>query len=148
MKIDRVKQEMLKTVVVLSVEDDEEIQRQLSLFLKEKVGALYSAFDGQKGLELYLKHKPNIIITDIRMPFMDGLEMAKIIREIDPNIPIIITTAFNKKEYVTKANDIGINEYIEKPINPYLLLNTIIKCLKLQLTRKIFDGRVEDRRHL
>lgn len=139
---------MLKTTAVLSVEDDEEIQQQLSLFLKTKVGALYTAPDGQKGFELYLKYKPNIIITDIRMPFMDGLEMAKIIREIDPTVPIIVTTAFNKKEYLIKSDELGINEYIEKPINPYLLLNAIIKCLKLQFSEKVFGGHIEDHRHL
>lgn len=148
MKIDKVKRELLKTAVILSVEDDEEIQQQLSLFLKTKVGALYTALDGQKGFELYLQYKPNIIITDIRMPSMDGLEMAKIIREIDPNVPIIITTAFSEKEYIKTSDDLGINEYVEKPINPYLLLNIIIKCLKPQFTRDAFDGRTEDHRRL
>jgi YesN/AraC family two-component response regulator len=148
MKIDKGKQEMLKAAVVLSVEDDEEIQQQLSLFLKTKVGELYTAPDGQRGFELYLKYKPSIIITDIRMPFMDGLEMAKIIREIDPTVPIIVTTAFNKKEYLIKSDELGINEYIEKPINPYLLLNAIIKCLKLQFAEKIFGGHIEDHRRL
>ena len=123
------KREILKTISVLYVEDDKDIQRQLSLFLKAKVGVLYTAFDGREGVESYKKNRPDIIITDIRMPVMDGLEMAGIIREIDRNIPIIITTAFSESEYFLKSKDLEINEFVLKPINPYLLLNALIKCI-------------------
>lgn len=119
--------EILRNISVLYVEDDKDIQQQLSLFLKAKVGVLWTAFDGREGLESYRKNKPDIIITDIRMPVMGGLEMVKTIRGIDRDIPIIITTAFNEPEYLLKSTDLGINQFMLKPTNPYLLLNTLIK---------------------
>ncbi len=131
MKKDKAKTKMdiaaLKTMSVLYVEDDKEIQRQLSLFLKPKVRTLYSALDGREGLEIFNKHKPDVIITDIRMPTMGGLKMAKSIREIDQDIPIIVITAFNEQEYFLKSIDIGIDKYVLKPIDPYLLLEALIK---------------------
>ena len=121
--------EILRDIRVLYVEDDKEIQQQIFLFLKAKVGVLCTAFDGREGLESYRKNRPDIIITDIRMPAMDGLEMVKIIRSIDRDIPIIITTAFNEPEYLLKSVDLGINKFMLKPINPYLLLDNLIKCI-------------------
>jgi CheY-like chemotaxis protein len=130
----KLEMEILKTLAVLYVEDDHEVQQQLSLFLEPKVGKLYTAFNGQEALEAYKKYKPDVIITDIRMPIMDGLELAKAIREIDKDIPIIVTTAFNEPEYRLQSFDvgIGIERYILKPTDPYSLLDTIVKSVTSQ----------------
>jgi YesN/AraC family two-component response regulator len=114
---------------VLCVEDEGKASHQLSLFLKNKVGRLYLAFDGQSGLVAFKKYKPDVVLTDIRMPAMDGLELTKKIREINSEVPIIIITAYNKEEYLSKSADMGIYQYIMKPTDPHLLLDTIIKSL-------------------
>lgn len=67
--------ELLKQFSVMHVEDDTSVRESLMRFLKRRFDAIYTAKDGSEGLELYMKHKPDIIITDIQMPVMDGIEI-------------------------------------------------------------------------
>ena len=90
----------------------------------------YLAENGQQGLEYFDKYKPDLVLSDVRMPKMNGLEMSKTIKEKDPNAPIIVMTAFDEKEYLLKALEIGIDGYILKPINYDILLRSILKSAK------------------
>ncbi len=126
----------LKTISVLYVEDEEDIQQQLSLFLKAKTGALYTAFNGREGLDIYRKYTPDVIITDIMMPTMDGLELAKAIKEIDQDVPVIVTTAFNEQNFLLKSIEIGIDRYILKPTNPHVLLEALLKSVKVLIQKR------------
>lgn len=121
--------ELLKKASILYVEDDPDILRQLSHFLESFVLNLCVADDGQKGLEKYHKYKPDIVITDIKMPVMDGLEMAKLIKEVDQDVPIIVTTAHNEPDYLLKAIDLGIDKVVIKPTDPYVLLGVLSKSV-------------------
>jgi len=112
---------------ILYVEDEDDIRERLSKFLKRRVSNLYTAENGAIGLELYKQHKPNIVITDIQMPIMDGLEMSEKIKKINREQIIIVTTAFNEEEIISKAMEIGINEYLFKPISRDSLLKVIEK---------------------
>jgi YesN/AraC family two-component response regulator len=136
----------LKNTAVLSVEDDDEVQQQLSHFFKTKVKNFYTAFNGEQGLETFKKYKPNIVIADIRMPVMDGLEMSKAIKDIDKDIPIVLTTAYNKKEYLIKSNNLGINEFLLKPTDPYLLFNLLVKSIIAE-EQEIPDGAAKCQRY-
>ena len=89
---------------ILYVEDNVDIADEIAFFLKEKVETLWIAYDGEEGLALYEKYKPDLIITDIQMPKMNGIEMIKKIRTTDSYVPIIITTAFNESEYLLNTN--------------------------------------------
>ena len=82
-----------KDIQLLYVEDDDNIRKVYERYLKRKVKNLLVAVDGQEGLDMYLKYKPDVILTDIKMPIMNGLEMSKKIRDLDNTIPIIVTTA-------------------------------------------------------
>ena len=119
--------EILKKMSILYVEDDPDIQRQLTHFLESYVLNLYIADNGLKGLEEFQKHKPDIVITDIKMPVMDGLEMVKSIKGIDDDLPIIVTTAHNEPDYLLKAIDLGIDKVVIKPTDPYSLLEVLSK---------------------
>lgn len=119
----------MKNTAILSVEDDEEVQQQLSHFFKTRVKNFYTAFNGEQGLEAFKKYKPNIVVADIKMPVMDGLEMSKAIKNIDKDIPIVLTTAYNKKEYLIQSNTLGINQYLLKPIDLYLLFNLLARSI-------------------
>lgn len=132
MKMNKKERELLKNITVLYVEDEEDTQRQLSVFLESRVGTLYTASDGRKGFKLFRKYKPDVVITDIRMPTMGGLELAKAIREIDQEVPIIIITAFNEQEFFLKSTEIGIDKHILKPTDPYELLDALM--IKRQIT--------------
>jgi len=110
------KYKALKKVSVLYVEDEEGIREIFSHILKKFVKKLYIACDGKDGLKKFEKFKPDIIITDIQMPKMTGIEMIEKIRKIDESIPIIITTAFNETEYLLKAIKLKVDGFFLKPI--------------------------------
>ncbi len=87
----------------------------ISKLLKDALADYFFSFtianNGEEGLEKYKKINPDIIITDIMMPKLDGLEMTKRIREENETIPIIVLSAFSDKEKLLKAIDIGITKY-------------------------------------
>ncbi|NTV09698.1 MAG: EAL domain-containing protein, partial [Zoogloea sp.] len=120
--------EYLKTLSLLYVEDDVEIRDQLSQILRRRVGTLFVAENGQEGLEAYRRLKPDMVITDILMPVMDGLAMATAIRQDDPLTPIIVTTAFERSDYLIRSIDIGVDKYVIKPVRKDLLLDALHKC--------------------
>jgi len=130
--------ELLKTFTVLYVEDEdslrEDVYQNISPFIKEVV----TAADGAEGLELFkqYRNKFDIIITDILMPKMSGLEMVDEIRKIDQEIPIIYTTAFNDSEYMQRTIEQSIVSYIIKPIDIELLFKAMEKAsLKIENER-------------
>ena len=117
--------DILNQVRLLYIEDDENIRNILSRGLKRRVKELEIALNGEDGLEKFKKFKPDIIVTDIKMPYMSGLEMSTKIREIDKNIPIIITSAHGEAETLIEAIEKGVNGYVIKPINKEKLFDTI-----------------------
>ena len=121
-------QDYLKTLTILYVEDDTDTREQFSEFLRRPVGTLITAEDGVAGLEAFKKHIPDIVITDILMPRMDGLTMAKEILEMVPTVPIIVVTAFEQTDYLMRAINIGIEKYVTKPVNSYLLFEKLLEC--------------------
>ena len=120
--------EILKKLKLLYVEDEEEIRDQLSRFLKRRVGTLYTAANGKEGVEAFRQHRPDLVMTDIEMPAMNGLEMAEAIREDDRDVPIIVATAFNELKYFMKSIEVGVDEYVLKPVNTDALMGSLIKC--------------------
>jgi len=109
-------QEMGKTFTLLYVEDDQAIADVMSTILTLFCGTLYRASHGKEGLELYHAHKPDLIITDISMPVMDGIQMIRTIREIDKQIPIMINSAFSDQSYLLESIYLGVSRYTVKPI--------------------------------
>lgn len=116
----------LLKIRLLYVEDDESIRDALRETLEDEVLELIVAKDGQDGLAKYREYEPDMILTDIRMPKMDGIAMSKEIRKDDNNIPIIVSSAFNDSKYLLEAIDMGISSYLIKPIN----LTKLFKALE------------------
>ena len=123
--------EKLKSLKILFVEDEEEPRRTAVAYLKRRVGELYEAANGQEGLELYKRHKPDIIITDLNMPVMGGISMLKKIREVNPFVPVIITTAYGDKPYYMEANRLIIHTYLVKPFSLQDLEKELLKLTGL-----------------
>lgn len=117
---------LLKSITLLYVEDDSSIQEIFSKLLKKRVGKLYTANNGQEGYDKYLEHKPDIILTDINMPEVTGLEMAKKIRAIDNDVAIFITTAYNNTEFISESLYLNICGYLVKPINKNELFSMLV----------------------
>ncbi|MFZ2161272.1 MAG: HD domain-containing phosphohydrolase [Sideroxyarcus sp.] len=120
----------LKTLSVLYVEDDEEIRELLSRFLRNWIGTLHTATNGQEGAQAFLDHNPDVVVTDIKMPVMDGLEMASAIKSSSHEVPIIVITAYSERDYFIRAIEIGVDQYVTKPVNTDTLLQAIYKSAR------------------
>jgi two-component system, OmpR family, response regulator VanR len=105
-----------KNIKILYVEDDEIARENGIEYLENFFEQIYEASDAIIALQLYEKHKPDIIITDIQMPKLNGLEFVKRIRQKDKHTQIIIITAFCDKDYLLKAIELGLVKYLVKPV--------------------------------
>jgi len=117
-------------LTLLYVEDDEIIRRNAVEYLNDFFKEVFQAKDGQRALEIYKERKPDVIITDIKMPRLNGLEMAKLIRKEDKTTPIIIATAFTDASYLLKAVELQLIKYITKPINSRKLKEALTLVLE------------------
>jgi len=106
----------LKTLSVLYIEDEEMIRKNAVEYLGRYCRKVYEAEDGMMGLSLYKQHKPDLIITDIKMPKLNGLDFVSKLREEDKATPVIITTAHSNTEYLLKAVELQLVKYLIKPI--------------------------------
>jgi DNA-binding response OmpR family regulator len=118
---------IIKDASILYIEDDAVTRKQLSKYFKSECRVLYTAVDGQEGFELYQKYDPDIVITDIEMPMLSGLDMAKKIRAKSLSTQIIIITAYKKDEYLLQAVNLQLTQYLLKPLS----LEKITDALKL-----------------
>ena len=117
-----------KQIKILYVEDEAGTRDQITRLLAgQGYDTLYAA-NGKEGLELFQTHHPDIVITDIMMPFMNGLDMAREIRAQDNTTQIIVTTAFNDTDYLLAAIEIGINQFVTKPISLQKLFDSVNRC--------------------
>jgi len=121
---------LLGNYTVLYVEDDSSVRESLLRFLKRRFKDVFTAKDGREGFDIFEKETPDIVITDIQMPVMDGLEMSKLIKEKSPSTPVLITTAFNESPFLDKADELGIEFYIKKPVIKEDLLESLANCAK------------------
>lgn len=134
-------------LTLLYVEDDEKIQEQISQLLEKRVGKLLTATNGKDGLDLFKKEKPDIVITDIKMPLMDGLQMSAEIFKEKQNAQIIVTTAFTELNYLTTSIELGINNYTIKPIDKKQLMQTINRCaenIRLEKKEKELEKQLKE----
>lgn len=108
---------MRSDISILYVEDEDEIREELLEILSLDFDTIFVGTNGEEGLELFKKHRPELVISDIQMPIMDGLTMCKNIQRIDQQIPIILVTAFNEQGYIDEATDLCMLHFISKPIS-------------------------------
>lgn len=125
---------------ILYVEDEKNVQEELAEVLEFYCENLYLADDGKQGLKQFIQYKPDIIITDIKMPIMDGIEMSKKIKEINKEQHIIFTTAFSDIDFFQEAIELQVDGYIIKPIDLTLLENKIESVIKnIKLKEELFE---------
>ena len=116
---------ILKNLSILLVEDEHNLAHLLRDAIGDQFARFELAYDGQEGLSLAQEMQPDLIITDITMPRMSGLEMSSILHETSPTLPIVILSAYSEKKYLLDAIDIGITKYLIKPFDPDELLDLI-----------------------
>jgi DNA-binding NtrC family response regulator len=118
-------------ISVLYVEDDDETREGVADSLRLRVRELDLARDGKEGLDLFKKKNHELIITDIKMPVMNGLDMSRGIKKINKKIPVIITTAYNDTDLLIECIDVGVCQFVLKPIIMDKLFESMAKCLEL-----------------
>lgn len=121
---------LISQLKVLLVEDEECTREELGRFLKKRVGRLFLSSNGEEGLRIASLYHPDIVVADLRMPVMDGLQMCRRIKEQDIDCAFIIVSALSDVEIILQAVDIGIVKYLIKPIDPNELLNTMARVAK------------------
>jgi len=134
--------EVLANISVLYVEDEKDVREFTAKLLGSLVKKVYSAENGLDGLEQFKENKDDIhlIVSDINMPKMDGLEMCAEIKKINKEIPIVITSAHNDPNFLKKAINVGVSTYAMKPIDLYQLVESMIKAIEpIYLKRKLED---------
>lgn len=129
--------DILKDLTILYVEDDQYIQENTVITLEMLQINVIKASDGKEGLEKFIKNEHiDMILTDINMPIMNGLDMIEKINEIRPNVPLIITTAHQEVEFLIKAIELGVHSYIMKPIDIYKIIDSLIKSIEPVILKK------------
>jgi DNA-binding response OmpR family regulator len=118
-----------KNIKILYVEDDEVARENGVEYLENYFEQIFQANDALSALKLYEKIHPDIIITDIQMPKLNGLEFVKRVREKNKKIQIIIITAFSDKEYLFKAIELQLVKYLIKPIKEHELNEALSLCV-------------------
>nr|WP_321267878.1 response regulator [uncultured Sulfurimonas sp.] len=122
---------MLKNFTILYVEDDEMVRKSAVEYLERVAKKVLQAKDGKEAINVWKKHKPDIIITDISMPRLNGIDMASYIRAHDKDVQIIIATAHSDIDYLLKAVELQLVKYIIKPITKEKLLGALEKSMEL-----------------
>lgn len=136
--------DMKLDVSVLYVEDEPLTRAVFARILDRKVSNLFQAENGEEGLELFKEHRPDIVISDVRMPVLDGIEMSRMIKSIDSNIKIILTTAHSDASVLLNSIDAGIDKYILKPVDVDILFSAMETCAEtIILERKIQEQNRE-----
>ena len=118
-------QEISKELCLLYVEDDTNLREETRKLFEHLFKEVDTAEDGAIGLEKFKNKQYDIIVTDINMPNMNGVDMVKAIKAIDANQPIIITSAHDDSQYLLPLIDAGVDKYILKPINMQNLMSVL-----------------------
>ncbi|EAI3995601.1 response regulator transcription factor [Campylobacter jejuni] len=117
-----------KELIILVVEGEIKTRESLINVLSERFSKVIGAQNGDEGLKKFKKFKPDLVITDIAMPIMDGLDMAREIKEISDDVPIVVLSAYSEKERLLRSIDIGIDKYLIKPVDIEELFK-VLDCL-------------------
>ncbi len=143
------KPELMKARV-LAVEDDALTRAQLRGMLSHIVTEVRVAADGAEGLALWREWRPDLVVADIVMPVMNGLDMSRIIKTEEPHAQIVVVSSSSEVEHLRQALDIGIDRYVSKPVDERLLRDAIGKCLRdllrlrdLRMARLVFEAAGE-----
>lgn len=127
-------------ISVLLVEDDRLSLVIYSEFIKKIVNVVYTATDGREGIEIFADKRPDVIITDIMMPGMDGLEMIREIKKIDPKVKVVMISGHSEADYFIRSIDLGVDGYLLKPIDNVRLEGKISELGEnIMMAKKVED---------
>ncbi len=134
----------LASLIILLVEDELELRRETAAFLELYCGKVIQATNGREALTHFETVRPDLVISDIRMPVMDGLELAAQLKKVSPDTPLIFCTAFTETSYLLKAIELGVAGFVRKPVDTDELLALIGKAALPALQRHKIDGLTDE----
>ena len=126
----------LKNLTVLYVEDEKEIMEKYTYFFKEYCHTLYLASDGEEAYRLYQEHKPHLIVMDLQIPKLNGMRLAKKIREESEDVILIALTAHSDREILLEIVELNFSSYLIKPVGRSDLMKSLLK-----VAQKINSGK-------
>jgi len=131
----------MSSLTLLYAEDDPQSRKNYAFVLEEYFSEVYLAEDGREALDIYHEKKPDVLLLDISMPFINGLDVAKAVRTTNKDIPIIMLTAHAEQEKLLTAIPLGLSKYLLKPINDKSLIETVLKVISDIQARNIISIR-------
>ena len=129
--------EITSELCLLYVEDNAILREETSKLFGHLFKQVHTAENGKIGLELFIQGNYDLIITDVNMPVMNGVELCRKAREINPDIAIIITSAHDESRFLLELIDIGINQFILKPLNMAKFTSTLLDTCRNIINKKL-----------
>lgn len=126
--------EQLKNYTLLYAEDEHQVQEKMAEYFESYFHSVYCAKDGEEALELHRRYSPDVVMLDINMPKINGLEVARRIRSEDLHTRIVMLTAHSEKEMLLQATEINMSKYLIKPVSPIDLKTALDKVASELIT--------------
>ncbi len=133
-----------KEKIILVVEDEPEIQKLIAMGLEELGAKILSAFNGKQALEILRNNEIDAILSDIRMPQMDGIQLLKEIRALEIEIPFVVLTGNGDKECAVEALRLGALDFIDKPFNEEELVEVMGKAVELGYQSRMLEEEIRE----
>lgn len=133
---------------ILVVDDDAVVGRSFDRVLTEKGYEVSTVLSGEEGLKKIGTDGFDLVFTDIKMPGMDGLEMAKRIKEMNPWMPIVVVTGYGSQANEAKAEEVGVTEFLRKPLTPETIEQVTLKTLRAKNADKATATATETAVHV
>ena len=130
-----------KKLSAMVVEDEKVANELLSSTFKNFFSDVKSCFNGREALEAYLKYAPDVVFVDIIMSEMDGIELSRMIREIDPNQIIIVISASNDIKKISESIEVGVNSFIQKPIDTKKIIELLTSVVAMVAKKKKIETK-------
>ncbi|MBI1387170.1 MAG: response regulator [bacterium] len=113
---------------ILLVDDDERVRKTLRIHITKAGHVLHEADNGQDGWSEFQNSVFDLVLCDIRMPRLNGIELVKLIRQINPRVPVVMLSGFMESTVVEEALAAGATDYLSKPVQKSELLGKIDQC--------------------
>jgi len=131
--------DFLKDKTALYVEDELDVLKNISELLSNFFAAFYTASDGELGYKAFLDHKIDVLIVDIELPKINGIELIKKIRQTHKDIPIVVISAYTKTDYLLDSIELNLNQYIVKPLTSKKIHEFLEKLNKAFIDEDIIE---------
>lgn len=128
-------------LTLLYVEDDDELRQQFVRILRPKFKRIYEATDGLEAVETFEQFSPDMMLVDINVPKVDGLNVIEKVRKSDKNIPIVILSAYSDQKKLLRAVKLGLSEYLIKPV-PHKKLLAVFEEISQSYEQKTVETNI------